>query len=119
MRSDRIYKMTFSSVYPHYVNKILRKERSVEDLDELLMWLTGYSEAELEALKTSEKTFLELFDEAPLLNPKVSEITGMICGYRIEEIEDPLMKKMRYMDKIVDELGNGRPMYKIKREAKP
>ena len=107
--------MSFASVYPHYVQKAEKKGRTREELHEVIRWLTGYSAQALEdhiARKTDFETF---FNSAPALNPNASKITGVVCGVRIEEIEDPLMKKIRYLDKLVDELAKGRPMAKILR----
>lgn len=115
MARHRIYTMTVASVYPHYVAKAERKGRSKEEVDETICWLTGYTQKTLEKLLATEMTFETFFDEAPKLNPKRSLIKGVICGVRIEEIEDPLMKEIRYLDKLVDELAKGRPMEKILR----
>lgn len=115
MRNDRIYKMTFASVYPLYLAKIERKGRSKEELDEVITWLTGFDSHDIQDQINRETTFEEFFEEAKL-HENVDLITGMICGYRVEEIEEPLMKKMRYLDKIVDELAKGRKMEKILRK---
>jgi hypothetical protein len=115
MKNDRVFKMAFGSVYPHYVTKAERKGRRKEEVDEVICWLTGYSPkalADLIERKTDLDTF---FREAPALHPNVSKITGVICGVRIEDIENPLMRNIRYMDKLVDELAKGRPMAKILR----
>ena len=114
-RNHRVYKMAFASVYPHYIQKAEKKGRTKKELDEVLCWLTGYTPAAL-AKQIKDKTDLEtFFEEAPALNPNVKKITGVVCGVRIEEIEHPLMRKIRYMDKLVDELAKGRPMEKILR----
>jgi len=108
--------MSFAGVYPHYINKAEKKGRTKAELDEIICWLTGYNEQALQKL-IADKTDLEtFFNQAPQLNPNVSKITGVICGYRVEEIEDKLMQKVRYLDKLVDELAKGRPMDKILRQ---
>lgn len=115
MNYERVFRIVFASVYPHYVEKVEKKGRSKKELNEVLRWLTGYTQQAL-AAQIKRKTDLEtFFAEAPALNPNVSRITGTICGIRVEEIEDPLMQKIRYMDKLVDELAKGRPMEKILR----
>ena len=112
----RVYKMKFSGVYPLYIEKVERKGRTKEEVDTVIFWLTGYNEKTLQDQLDRETTFETFFAEAPKLNPNAPKITGMICGYRIEDIEDPLMKKVRYLDKLVDEVANGRKMEKILRE---
>lgn len=107
--------MIFASVYPMYIQKAERKGRTKEEVDTIIFWLTGYDAKSLQDQIGRRSTFETFFAEAPQLNPKVIKITGMICGYRIEEIEDPLMKKVRYLDKLVDELAKGRVMEKILR----
>lgn len=107
--------MPFSKVYPLYIAKVERKGRSKDELDVVLRWLTGFSPKQLQKQVDSETTFTKFF-EAAKLNPKANLITGVICGVRVEEIEDPLMQKIRYMDKLVDELAKGRPMEKILRK---
>jgi len=108
--------MTFASIYPLYIQKVERKGRTKEELDTVLFWLTGYNKQSLQK-QIDQKIDLEtFFTKAPQLNPNVSKITGVICGYRVEEIEDPLMQKIRYMDKLVDELAKGKKMEKILRE---
>jgi len=116
MGEHRIYKTSFSSVYPHYVQKAERKGRTKQEVDEIICWLTGYSPQALASQIDQRKDFETFFGEAPALHPNVSKITGVICGVRIEEIEDPLMRKIRYLDKLVDELAKGRPMAKILRQ---
>lgn len=111
---ERIAKMTFASVYPHYVAKVEKKGRTVEELHQVITWLTGFQAKDLQRLMKSSATFEQFFAEATL-NPHASLITGSICGYRIEEIETPLTKKARYLDKLVDELAKGRKMEKILR----
>ena len=115
MKKHRIFTTSFASVYPHYVRKAETKGREKREVDEVICWLTGYS-AEALADQIERKTDFEtFFAEAPALHPNAGKITGVICGVRIEEIEDPLMRKIRYMDKLVDELAKGRPMAKILR----
>ncbi|OAD92186.1 hypothetical protein A7A78_09315 [Aequorivita soesokkakensis] len=116
MKNDRIYKMIFASVYPHYVAKAEKKGRTKEELDTIIYWLTAYDQKTLQKQIDKKVTFETFFDEAPQLNPNVSKITGVICGYRVEEIEDPLMKKIRYLDKLVDELAKGKAIEKILRK---
>ncbi|MGB4398916.1 MAG: DUF2200 domain-containing protein [Daejeonella sp.] len=113
--TERIYKMTFSSVYPMYIQKAEKKGRTKEAVDTIIFWLTGYDAQSLQDQINRQTTFETFFEEAPQLNPNVTKITGMICGYRIEEIEDPLMKKVSYLDKLVDELAKGRVMEKVLR----
>ena len=113
-QNDRVAKMTFASVYPLYVQKVERKGRTKEELHEVIQWLTGYDKKKLEKLITDKATFESFFQQASL-NPNATLITGVICGYRIENIEDPLMQKVRYLDKLVDELAKGRKMEKILR----
>ena len=116
METHRIFKTSFASVYPHYVQKAEKKGRERKEVDEVICWLTGYSPQAL-TMQIKQKTDFEtFFNEAPSLHPNASKITGVICGVRIEEIENPLMQKIRYMDKLVDELAKGRPMDKILRK---
>ena len=119
MNTHRIYKTSFASVYPHYVTKAEKKGRSKAEVDEIIRWLTGYSTEGLDAVLDERTDFENFFGEAPALNPARASITGSICGVRIEEIEDPLMREIRYLDKLVDELAKGRPMQKILRSAEP
>lgn len=107
--------MVFAGVYPMYVQKVEKKGRTKDELDEVIRWLTGFSQEALEAQIAERTNFEQFFSQAPALNPNRSLITGTICGVRIEEIEDPLMKEVRYLDKLVDELAKGRPMAKILR----
>jgi hypothetical protein len=113
-QDERIAKMTFSSVYPHYLAKVERKGRTKEELHQVITWLTGFTEKALQKQINDKVTFEQFFQRAKL-NPKASLITGVICGYRVEEIENPLTQKARYMDKLVDELAKGRKMEKILR----
>jgi hypothetical protein len=107
--------MPFSQVYPHYVRKIERKGRNLKELHEVITWLTGFSEKAIKSHLKAETNFKDFFKEAKL-NPKAKLITGTICGVRIEEIEEPLMRKIRYLDKLVDELAKGRPLEKVLRK---
>lgn len=108
--------MLFSSVYPLYIKKAEKKGRTKEEVDEIIFWLTGYNKKTLQQQLDRKTDFETFFAEAPKLNPNVSKITGVICGYRVEEIEDKLMQKVRYLDKLVDELAKGRKMEKILRQ---
>jgi hypothetical protein len=108
--------MTFAAIYDLYQKKVIRKGQSLADLDTVICWLTGFSEAELAQTITDKLTFTDFFERARL-HPNASLITGMICGVRIEEIEDPLMQKIRYLDKVVDEVANGRKLEKIMRQV--
>ncbi|WP_443945767.1 DUF2200 domain-containing protein [Pedobacter sp. AW1-32] len=116
MDHSRVYKMSFAGVYPHYINKAEKKGRTKAEVDEIIFWLTGYDEISLKKLIENKTDFEHFFSEAPLLNPNVSKITGVICGYRVEEIEDKLMQKVRYLDKLIDELAKGKTMEKILRK---
>jgi hypothetical protein len=116
MKTERIYKLLFSSVYPLYIQKVEKKGRSKEELDTVIEWLTGYNNEQLKAQIEKKVDFETFFAEAPQLNPNASKITGVICGYRVEDIEDPLIQKLRYLDKLVDELAKGKKMEKILRE---
>lgn len=111
---ERMAKMIFGSVYPHYLTKVEKKGRTKEELHEVILWLTGYDDQAIQKLIDSKVTFETFFQNASL-NPNAHLITGMICGYRIEEIETPLTKQVRYLDKLVDELAKGRKMEKILR----
>ena len=116
MDNSRIYKMSFAGVYPHYINKAEKKGRTKAELDEIIFWLTGYNKESLQKVIDKKTEFETFFADAPQLNPNVSKITGVICGYRVEEIEDPLVQKVRYLDKLVDELAKGKAMDKIFRK---
>ena len=116
MKKHRIFTTSFASVYPHYVRKAEAKGRSRQELDEVICWLTGYSPKALAEQVEQKKDFETFFAEAPALHPNASKITGVVCGVRIEEIDDPLMRKIRYLDKLVDELAKGRTMEKILRK---
>jgi hypothetical protein len=110
----RIFRTSVSSVYPHYVAKVERKGRTKAELDQVIEWLTGYDATRLQALLAADTTFESFFAEAEM-NPNASSITGTVCGVRVEDVADPLMQKIRYLDKLVDELANGRPMEKVLR----
>lgn len=113
---ERMAKMTFASVYPHYISKVERKGRTKEELHQVIHWLTGYDDRKLEQLIEEKATFETFFQQASL-HPNAAQIKGLICGYRIEEIENPLTQQVRYLDKLVDELAKGRKMEKILRVA--
>jgi len=117
MAAHRIYKLAFSDLYPNYIYKVERKERTKAELDQVICWLTGYSQPQLDELiaEGNPVNLEQFFDQAPKLNEARSLITGVICGVRLEEIEDPLMREIRYLDKLVDELAKGRKMQKILR----
>ena len=113
--NERIAKMTFSSVYPHYITKLQSKGRTIDELHQVIEWLTGFDAKKLQEL-INEKVTFETFFERATLHPNAQLITGVICGYRIEEIENPLTKKARYLDKLIDELAKGKQMEKILRQ---
>ncbi|MCW5900161.1 MAG: DUF2200 domain-containing protein [Flavobacteriales bacterium] len=113
--NERVFRMAFASVYPHYVTKVEKKGRTKEELHTIIHWLTGYTEKGLQKVLDTQVDFRTFFEKAPKLNPNVDKITGVICGYRVEDIEDPLMQKIRYLDKLVDELAKGRAMERILR----
>lgn len=117
MPKHRIYGMSFASVYPHYVAKAEKKGRTKAEVDEIIAWLTGYGPDGLETVLASGIDFETFFAEAPALNPSRGLITGVICGVRVEEIEEPLMREIRYLDKLIDELAKGKKMDKILRQA--
>lgn len=113
----RIYTTSVASVYPHYVAKAERKGRTKSEVDEIIRWLTGYSQEELEAQLEQRTDFETFFANAPRLNPSRALIKGVVCGVRVEEIEEPTMREIRYLDKLIDELAKGKPMEKILRSA--
>lgn len=115
MKNHRIYKMSFASVYPLYVQKAEKKGRSKEEVDEIIRWLTGYTQEQIVEHLEKKTDFETFFADAPQLNPARSLIKGVICGVRIEEIEEPLMREIRYLDKLIDELAKGKAMEKILR----
>jgi hypothetical protein len=112
---ERVFRMSFASIYPHYLAKVEKKGHSKAELNKVISWLTGYSDSDLEAIIVNKIDLRGFFDNAPSLNPNASKITGVICGYRVEEIEDPLEQKIRYMDKLVDEIAKGKKMESILR----
>ena len=116
MDKARIFSMPFANVYPLYINKAEKKGRSKAEVDAIIFWLTGYDKQTLQQQLDKKTDFETFFAQAPQLNPNVSKITGVICGYRVEEIEDKLMQKIRYLDKLVDELAKGKTMEKILRK---
>ena len=113
---SKVFKMSFASIYKMYIQKAERKERTKEEIDEIIYWLTGYDETSLQKQIDDEIDMATFFADAPQMNPNVSLIKGVICGYRVEEIEDPLMQQIRYLDKLVDELAKGKKMEKILRK---
>lgn len=115
MDNTRVYRMSFASVYPHYINKAEKKGRTKEEVDTIIFWLTGYDQCTLQEHIDQKTDFENFFAQSPHFNPNVSKITGVICGYRVEDIEDPLMQKVRYLDKLIDELAKGKAMEKILR----
>jgi len=116
MENHRIFTTSFASVYPHYVAKAEKKGRTKAEVDDIICWLTGYDQKALQKHIEVKTDFQNFFDKAPQLNPGVSKITGVICGYRVEDMEDGLMKKIRYLDKLIDELAKGKAMEKILRK---
>mgnify|MGYP001135516451 CR=1 FL=1 len=115
MNSDRIFKMAFSKVYPLLVNKAERKGRTKEEVNEIIYWLTGYDQATLQEQLDKNVDYEAFFEQAPRMNPNASKIAGVVCGIRVENIEDPLMQKIRWLDKLIDELAKGKPLEKILR----
>ena len=115
MKKHRIYTTSVASVYPHYVTKAEKKGRTKAEVDEVIRWLTGFTQTELEAELESRTDFETFFAKAPRLNPLRSSIKGVICGVRLEDIEEPVMREIRYLDKLIDELAKGRPMEKVLR----
>ena len=116
MKNERVYKLIFASVYPHYLKKTETKGRTKGELDSIICWLTGYTQKQLQKQIDNKVDLEAFFAEAPQMNPNATKITGVICGYRVEEIEDKLMQKIRYMDKLIDELAKGKAMDKILRK---
>ncbi|MBS1600701.1 MAG: DUF2200 domain-containing protein [Bacteroidetes bacterium] len=116
MDTERIYKILFSSVYPLYIKKAKAKGRTKEEVDTVIFWLTGYDKKTLQKQIDLKNDFKTFFEQSPRINPNASKITGVICGYRVEEIEDKIIQKIRYLDKLVDELAKGKKMEKILRE---
>lgn len=116
MDNSRVFKMAFASIYPLYIQKAEKKGRTKEEVDTVIFWLTGHNQKTLQEQLDKKTDFETFFTKAPQLNPNVSKITGVICGYRVEEIEDPLMQKIRYLDKLIDELAKGKAIDKILRK---
>jgi hypothetical protein len=116
MKLEQVFAMSFASVYPHYVKKAEKKGRKKEEVDEVIRWLTGYSQKALEKQIERETDFETFFKESPGIHPDAKKITGTICGVRVEEVEHPLMRNIRRLDKLVDELAKGRPMEKVLRK---
>ena len=116
MSQNRIYAMKFSKVYPMYVQKAERKGRSQEEVDQIIRWLTGYTAAGMRRQIEKEHDFETFFNQAPALNPNTSMIKGVVCGIRVEEIDDPVVQKVRFLDKLIDELAKGKAMEKILRQ---
>ena len=116
MNNEKVFKMSFAGIYPAYINKAEKKGRTKAEVDEIIFWLTGYNQKSLQKHIENETNFETLFNEAPQFNKNASKITGVICGYRVEEIEDKLMQKIRYLDKLIDELAKGKAMEKILRQ---
>ena len=116
MNNSKIFKMSFASVYPYYINKAEKKGRTKDEVNIIICWLTGYDQKKLQQQIDAKIDFETFFKQAPQINPNVSKITGVICGYRVEEIEDELMQKIRYLDKLIDELAKGKKIEKILRQ---
>ncbi|PWU03535.1 MAG: DUF2200 domain-containing protein [Bacteroidetes bacterium] len=116
MKNERVYRMSFAGVYPMYIKKAEAKGRTKEEVDEIIYWLTGYDKKSFKNQLDKKVDIETFYNEAPLMNPNASKITGMICGYRVEEIEDKIMQKVRYLDKLIDELAKGKKMEKILRQ---
>lgn len=115
MENEKVYQMKTAKVYPLLVNKAVRKGRTEEEVDQVICWLTGYSRPQLEELTAGEGTYGDFFRTAPTLNPARERITGVVCGVRVETVEEPLMREIRRLDKLIDELAKGKPMEKILR----
>ena len=118
MLKERLYATPFAKVYPYYVAKAEKKGRTKAEVDEIIHWLTGYTPKKLEAELKKQATFEDFYGKAPKMNPSRKLITGVICGVRVEEIKDPLMKEIRYLDKLIDELAKGKPMEEILKKSK-
>lgn len=119
MDDHRVYRYSFASVYPHYIAKAERKGRTKAEVDEIIRWLTGYSQKQLEAQIDAKTDLRDFYGEAPAMNVARDQIKGVICGIRVENIEEPLMREIRYLDKLIDELAKGKKMEKILREPMP
>ncbi len=116
MDLSRVYKMSFASVYPHYIAKAEKKGRTKEEVHQIIFWLTGYNEESFQKILDDKTNFEDFFNNAPQINPNATKITGVICGYRVEDIQDKLMQQIRYLDKMIDELAKGKAMEKILRQ---
>lgn len=115
MKKNRVFAMSFASVYPHYIAKVEKKGKTKQDLHTIIKWLTGYTDTDIKNIIDDKTNFETFFEKAPQLNPNVDKIKGLICGYRVEDIDDPLMQKIRYLDKLIDELARGKKMESILR----
>lgn len=115
MQKTKVFAMAFSGVYPHYIQKAEKKGRTKDEVHEIIFWLTGYDEKSLQEILDNKTDFKTFFEQAPQINPNASLIKGVICGYRVEDIEDELMRNIRYLDKLIDELAKGKKMEKILR----
>lgn len=115
MANNNVYSMSFGKIYPLLVNKAVKKGRTPDEVNQVISWLTGYTDQEITELAASPVSYADFFNQAPAFNPNCRLITGTVCGVRVETIEDPLMQKIRYLDKLIDELAKGRPMEKILR----
>lgn len=115
MDCEKVYQMSFAKIYPLPVNKAVKKGRTPEEVDQVICWLTGYDQSEIQKAVREEKAYGDFFRYAPCLNPDRKKIRGVICGVRVEDIEEPLMQEIRYLDKLIDELAKGRPMEKVLR----
>ncbi|QLK86831.1 DUF2200 domain-containing protein [Staphylococcus sp. 17KM0847] len=113
MMTHKVYGMAVGSVYPHYITKVEKKGRTQAEVDEIIRWLTGYTQEQLKHHLEEKTSFETFFAQAPMLNPQRKKVTGVICGVRVEEVEDPLMQEIRYLDKLIDELARGKAMEKI------
>ncbi|GGI42603.1 DUF2200 domain-containing protein [Mammaliicoccus stepanovicii] len=117
-RLEKVYAMPFSSVYPHLINKVEKKGKTKEDVHEIITWLTGYSDTDIERILENRTNYETFFKEAPHMNPNRKLIKGVICGYRVEDIEEPIMQEIRYLDKLIDELARGKKKENIFRTEK-
>lgn len=115
MNNTKVFKISFASVYPYYIQKAEKKGRTKDEVDEIIFWLTGYNKQSLQQMIDDGADLETFFAQSPQINPNVSKITGIICGYRVEDIEDKLMQQIRYLDKLIDELAKGKSMEKILR----
>lgn len=115
MDNQRVFNMSVASVYPHYVNKVQKKGFTKEMVDQIIHWLTGYDAISLQNVLDKQNSFKDFFEQAPQFNKNANKITGVICGHRVEDIQDPLMQKIRYLDKLIDEISKGKQMHKIMR----